>query len=137
MLTAQKSLRQKNSEKNCILGEVFSLQVLLQDFLPTMMLFSLLQKKYQKFKCPGHMRPGPWKSCHNGSRNRACHVTAPLVLTWHMQLFVTVSCERRGRGRGPLTWQPLAQNLNVFLIYQKSKLIRRTNCQHGRQHKKY
>jgi hypothetical protein len=37
MLTAQKSLKQKNSEKNNVPGEVFSLYFLLQDFPPTMM----------------------------------------------------------------------------------------------------
>jgi hypothetical protein len=25
-----------------------------------------------------------------GRKNRTCHITAPLVLTWHTQLFVTV-----------------------------------------------
>jgi hypothetical protein len=39
MLTAQKSLKQKNSEKNRFPGEVFSLYILLQDFLSTMMPF--------------------------------------------------------------------------------------------------
>jgi hypothetical protein len=44
MLTAKKILKQKNYEKNHIHGEVFlfSLSVLLQDFLPTMMHFDLL-----------------------------------------------------------------------------------------------
>jgi hypothetical protein len=39
MITAKKSLKQKNSEKNCIPGEVFSLYVLLQDLPWTMMHF--------------------------------------------------------------------------------------------------
>jgi hypothetical protein len=39
MLTAQKSLKQKKSEKNHIPGELFSLYFLLQDFPPTMMPF--------------------------------------------------------------------------------------------------
>jgi hypothetical protein len=39
MITAQKSLKQKNSVKNCIPEEVFSLYFLLQDFPPTMMPF--------------------------------------------------------------------------------------------------
>jgi hypothetical protein len=39
MLTEKKSLEQKNSMKNHIPGEVFSLYVLLQDFHPTMMPF--------------------------------------------------------------------------------------------------
>jgi hypothetical protein len=39
MLTAQKVLKQKNSGKNRIPGEVFSLSVLLQDFPPTMVHF--------------------------------------------------------------------------------------------------
>jgi hypothetical protein len=39
MLTAQKFLKQQNSEKNHIPGKVFSPSVLLQDFLPTMMHF--------------------------------------------------------------------------------------------------
>ncbi len=42
MLTAQKSIKQKKSEKNHILGEVFSLYVLLQDFPLMMMPFDLL-----------------------------------------------------------------------------------------------
>jgi hypothetical protein len=39
MITAQKSLKQNNSEKIFIPGEVFSLYFLLQDFPPTMMPF--------------------------------------------------------------------------------------------------
>jgi hypothetical protein len=39
MLTAQKLLKQKKSEKNSIPGEEFSLYFLLQDFPPTMMPF--------------------------------------------------------------------------------------------------
>jgi hypothetical protein len=39
MITAQKYLKQNNSEKNCISGEVLSLYFLLQDFPPTMMPF--------------------------------------------------------------------------------------------------
>jgi hypothetical protein len=39
MLTNKKFLKQKNSEKNHIPGEVFSLSVLLQDFSPMMMHF--------------------------------------------------------------------------------------------------
>jgi hypothetical protein len=39
MLTAQKFLKQQNSQKNPIPGEVFSQSVLLQDFPPTMMHF--------------------------------------------------------------------------------------------------
>jgi hypothetical protein len=58
-----KSLKQKISEKICIPGEVFSL-FLLQDFPPTMMLFDLFCKKYQKSENAGHVRLGPWKSCY-------------------------------------------------------------------------
>jgi hypothetical protein len=53
MLTAKKSLKQNNSEKYHIPGEVFSLYFLLKDFPPTMMRFLLiLQKvpKTQKFR---------------------------------------------------------------------------------------
>jgi hypothetical protein len=39
MLTAQKSLKQNNSEKNGTPGEVFSLYVLLHHFPPTKMPF--------------------------------------------------------------------------------------------------
>jgi hypothetical protein len=35
-----------------------------------------------------------------GRKNRTWHFTAPPVLTWRMQLFVTVSCVR-GEGEGP------------------------------------
>jgi hypothetical protein len=46
MLTAQKSLRQNNSEKNRIPGEVFSLYFWLQDFPPTMMPFFIMYFSY-------------------------------------------------------------------------------------------
>jgi hypothetical protein len=39
MLTAQKIPKEKNLDKNCVPGEVFSLSVLLQDFSPTMIHF--------------------------------------------------------------------------------------------------
>jgi hypothetical protein len=64
--TSTKSLKQKNSDKNCIPGDVFSLYFLLQDFPPTMMPFLLTLKKYQKSENLGHMRPDPWKSSHHG-----------------------------------------------------------------------
>jgi hypothetical protein len=63
MLTAQKSLKKKDSDKNRIPLEVFSLHVLLQDFPPKMMHFDYC-KKVQKSESPGHVRPGLWKSCH-------------------------------------------------------------------------
>jgi hypothetical protein len=50
MITAQKSLKQKNSVKNCIPEEVFSLYFLLQDFPPTMMPFWLFLQKVQKIR---------------------------------------------------------------------------------------
>ncbi len=55
----------KNNVRKIAFPEVFSLPVLLQDIPPTMMRFWLIIKKYQKSKSPGHMRPGPWKSCHS------------------------------------------------------------------------
>jgi hypothetical protein len=48
MLPAQKSLKQKDSEKNCTPGEVFCLYVLLQDFLPKMVHFLLIIEKLPK-----------------------------------------------------------------------------------------
>jgi hypothetical protein len=72
-----------------------------------------------------------------GRKNRTCHVTAPPVLTWCTQFFVTVSCVLGG-WRGPLTWQPLSQNLNVsFNLSKKRKCIPIYNCQLGRKHKQY
>jgi hypothetical protein len=50
MLTAQKSLKQKYSEKNSILGQVFSLYLLLLDFPPTLMPFLLILQKVQKIR---------------------------------------------------------------------------------------
>jgi hypothetical protein len=72
-----------------------------------------------------------------GRENRTCDVITPPppVLTWSTHLFVIVSCVRRGGGRGPLTWQPIAQNLNVSFNLSKSKYIPITNCQLSRQKK--
>jgi hypothetical protein len=50
MLTAQRFLKQKNSEKNRIPGKVFSLSVLLQDLPPTMMHFLLVIEKVPKIQ---------------------------------------------------------------------------------------
>ncbi len=42
-----------------------------------------------------------------GRKKRTCHITAPLVLTWHTQLFVTVRSTHLvfggggGEGEGP------------------------------------
>ncbi len=62
-------------------------------------LFDLLQKKYQKSKSPGHVRPRSWKSCHPREEKSDLPYHGPLVLTWCMQLFVTASCVWRGRER--------------------------------------
>ncbi len=55
-----------------------------------------------------------------------------VVLPWHAHLFETISWVWGG-WKGPLSWQQLAQNLNVSLIYQKSKYIHINNCQLCRQ----
>jgi hypothetical protein len=59
MLTAQKSLKQKNLEK--IVFFIFFASGLPRTMMP---FFYLFCKKYKKSENAGHMRPGPWKSCH-------------------------------------------------------------------------
>jgi hypothetical protein len=77
MLTAKKYLKQKNSEKNCIPGEVFSLHVLIQDFPYNDAFITSYRKSPKKSVSPSHMRPEPWKSCHPREKNWICHVTDP------------------------------------------------------------
>jgi hypothetical protein len=72
-----------------------------------------------------------------GSKNRTYNVATPLVLTWRIQLFVTVRYLVWGGAIGPSTWQPLAQNFNVSFNLSKSKYIPITNVQLGRKHKQY
>ncbi len=109
----------KNSLKNWIPGEVFSLYFLLQDLPPTVMPFWLIPQKVPKLQVIWDLGRG--NPANLGRRNRTCHVMAPPVLTWRTQLFIKVPCVWGGGGRGPLTWQPLAQNLNVS--FNKSKKV--------------
>ncbi len=116
MITAKKSLKQKNSEKIVFLEKCFFNIFCFRTFLLQWCLFDLLCKMYQKSENAGHMRPGPWKSCN--PRAEKCHATPPPppVLTWHPV--------RRGGGRGPLTWQPIAQNWRVpFNLSKKVNLF--------------
>jgi hypothetical protein len=59
------------------------------------------------------MRPRPWKSCHSREENQdlPCH-SPPSFDLEQTVLFNSILCVEGGRG-GPLTRQPLAQNLNV------------------------
>jgi hypothetical protein len=59
MLTAKKSLKQKNSEK--IVFFIFFASGLPSTMMP---FFTYSAKIYKKSENAGHMRPGPWKSCH-------------------------------------------------------------------------
>jgi hypothetical protein len=78
MLTAQKSLKWKNSEKNHIPGEVFSLYILLQDFPPTMMPFWLIPQKVPKNpKIQVIWDLGGGNPATLGRKNGSCHVTGP------------------------------------------------------------
>ncbi len=89
---------------------------------PTMMPFWLILQKVPKIqKCRSYET---WAVAATlGRKNRTCHVTGPSGLTWRTHLFLTVSCVRRGGGRGPLTWQPLAQNLNVYFNLWKKVIM--------------
>jgi hypothetical protein len=69
------------------------------------------------------MRPGPWKSCHRVEKlELPCHGPPSFDLN-HTALCNSILCVEVGRRGGPLTWQPLTQNLNVSFIYQKSKYV--------------
>jgi hypothetical protein len=75
-------MKQKNSEKNGIPGELYSLYVLLQHFHSTKMPFWLIiekepkiwRKKIQFIWDLGHGNPATL-----GRKKRTCHVTAPIV----------------------------------------------------------
>jgi hypothetical protein len=99
MLTAKKSLKQKNSEKMVFLEKCF-LHIFASGLSPYNNAFQLILQKVPKI----------WKSKSYETwageilpprKNMTCHVTAPPVLTWRTQLFITVSCVRRGKGEGP------------------------------------
>jgi hypothetical protein len=62
MLTAQKSFKQNNSEKNHIPGEVFSLYFFASGLSPYNDAFlTYSAKSTKKSKNPGHKRPRLWK----------------------------------------------------------------------------
>ncbi len=94
-------------------------------------LFDLFWKIYQKFENAGHMRPGPWKSCHPREKKIGPAMSQPPPLFWP-----GARC-RGGRERAldMVTNSPKLKCL--FLVIKKSKYIHITNCQLGRQHKQY
>ncbi len=126
MLTAQKSLKQKNSDKIVSWRNVFFI-FCLRTFPLQWCLFYLFCKKYQKnWKIQVIWDLGRGNPATLGRKNRTCHVMAPPVLTWRwrIQLLLTVSCVQRRGGRGPLTWQLLAQRLNVsFNLSKKVNIV--------------
>jgi hypothetical protein len=64
MLKAPKSLEQKNSEKILFLEKSFFYFFAsgLSPYNDAFLTYSA--KSTNKFENAGHMRPGPWKSCH-------------------------------------------------------------------------
>jgi hypothetical protein len=75
MFPAQKYLKQKILIKLYSWRSVFSFFA--SGLSPYNDAFYLFYKKFKKSENPGHMRPGPWKSCHPGRKNRTCHVIPP------------------------------------------------------------
>ncbi len=59
-----KSFKWKNSEKIVFLEKCFLYIFCFRTFLQQWCLFDLFHKNYHKSENPGHIRPGPWKSCH-------------------------------------------------------------------------
>jgi hypothetical protein len=85
--------------KNRIHGEVFSLYFLLQDIPPTIYLFDLFCKKYQKSENPGHMRPGPLKSYLPREETGPAMSRPPSSDLVHAALRNSILCAEKGRER--------------------------------------
>jgi hypothetical protein len=135
--SSSKSFKQKDSEKIVVLENCFLYMFCWRTFPHNDAFLTYYRKSTKNPKVQVILDLGHGNPATLGRKNRTCLVMAPLVLTWSTQLVITVTCVWRGEGGGPLTWQPLAQNLNVLLIYQISKYIQINNCQLGRQHKQY
>jgi hypothetical protein len=77
-------------------------------------------EKVPKSESPGQMRPGPGNSHHPRKEKKEppCHRPSNLDLACPA-LCNSVLNVGRGGGRGPLTLQPLAHNLNVSLNFSK------------------
>jgi hypothetical protein len=108
---SSKSLKQKNLKKLCSWRSVFSI-FFAWGLSPYNDAFLTYSAKSKKSKNAGHIRPGPWKSCHprEEKKNLPCHAPPP-VLTWR-------SVWKGGR-EGPLTRQPIAQKWNVSFKFSK------------------
>jgi hypothetical protein len=118
MLTAQ-NLKQKNSEKIVVLEKSFLYIFCFRTPPPKKKDAFLIYSAKSTTNLKMQVILGRGNPATLGRKNRTSHVTAPSVLTWHRQLFITVFCVRRGEGRGPLTWQPLSQNFNVSFNLSK------------------
>jgi hypothetical protein len=64
MLTAQKSLQQKKSEKIVFLEKGFLYTFCFRTFPLQYAFLTYSAKSLKKSENAGHMRPGLWKSCH-------------------------------------------------------------------------
>jgi hypothetical protein len=112
MLTVKKSFKKKILRK--LSWRSVSLHFLPQDFPPKNDDFFTYYRNSTKIQ-----KSRSYEKTTLGRKNRTCHVTAPLALTWHTQLFVTVTCVWRGR-ENALDMATISPNLNVSFNLSKN-----------------